>query len=106
MAAAKETYHQLMDAICGGPKPYLSADQMEIEHIRCKDKALEQFQAKRKMGGDEFSESYRCRLESVIINIMLIISRLCKIRKNKKKICYRTKCCDFYFYFFLFFLQS
>ncbi|XKL68706.1 hypothetical protein PGB90_006475 [Kerria lacca] len=66
VAAAKETYHQLMDAICGGPKPYLSADQMEIEHIRCKDKALEQFQAKRKMGGDEFSESYRCRLESDI----------------------------------------
>lgn len=69
MAAAKETYHQLMEAVCGGPKPYLSADQLELEHMRCREKALEQFQLKRKMGGDEFSESYRSKLESVIMNI-------------------------------------
>lgn len=67
VAAAKETYHQLMEAVCGGPKPYLSADQLELEHMRCREKALEQFQLKRKMGGDEFSESYRSKLESVII---------------------------------------
>lgn len=56
-----------MDVVCGGPKPYLSADQLELEHTRCREKALEQFQLKRKMGGDEFSESYRAKLESVII---------------------------------------
>lgn len=56
-----------MDVVCGGPKPYLSTDQLELEHTRCREKALEQFQQKRKMGGDEFSESYRAKLESVII---------------------------------------
>ncbi|XP_065226805.1 atlastin isoform X2 [Planococcus citri] len=63
VAAAKETYHQLMESVCGGPKPYLSSDQLELEHIRCREKALEQFRIKRKMGGDEFSESYRSKLE-------------------------------------------
>ncbi|XP_065226800.1 atlastin isoform X1 [Planococcus citri] len=66
VAAAKETYHQLMESVCGGPKPYLSSDQLELEHIRCREKALEQFRIKRKMGGDEFSESYRSKLEQDI----------------------------------------
>lgn len=54
-----------MEGVCGGPKPYLSSDQLELEHVRCRDKALEQFRIKRKMGGDEFSESYRSKLEQV-----------------------------------------
>ncbi len=54
-----------MEAVCGGPKPYLNADQLELEHLRCKEKAMEQFRVKRKMGGAEFSESYRNQLELV-----------------------------------------
>lgn len=63
VADAKEMYVKLMDDVCGGTKPYLNTNTMESEHRRVKDKALHQFQSKRKMGGDEFSEKYREQLE-------------------------------------------
>ncbi|XP_018917432.1 atlastin isoform X2 [Bemisia tabaci] len=66
VAAAKEIYQKVMESICGGNKPYLSAVHLESEHLRCKDKALEQFNCKRKMGGEEFSQSYKIKLESDI----------------------------------------
>ena len=63
-----------MEAVCGGPKPYLSADALEQEHLKCRDKALEQFRLKRKMGGEEFSEAYRIRLEAVNILYVEVIT--------------------------------
>lgn len=63
VAAAKEIYQQMMEEICGGNRPYLNVTQLEREHIRVKDKAIEQFRAKRKMGGEEFSEKYRDQLD-------------------------------------------
>lgn len=54
-----------MEEICGGTKPYMSTDLLESEHLRVKDKAVAQFNAKRKMGGEEFSEQYRTKLETV-----------------------------------------
>lgn len=65
MASAREVYHQMMEAACGGNKPYMNTNSLEEEHLMCKDKALEQFHIKRKMGGDEFSESYKLKLEIV-----------------------------------------
>lgn len=65
VAEAKEMYTQLMETVCGGSKPYLSTAHLDSEHIRIKDKSLEQFRSKRKMGGDEFSEKYRDKLEQV-----------------------------------------
>uniref|UniRef100_A0A1B6CQF1 GB1/RHD3-type G domain-containing protein n=1 Tax=Clastoptera arizonana TaxID=38151 RepID=A0A1B6CQF1_9HEMI len=63
VAAAKETYQQMMESVCGGAKPYLSGPHLETQHLRIKDKALEQFSKKRKMGGEEFSATYRSKLE-------------------------------------------
>lgn len=63
MAAAKEMYMQMMEDVCGGTKPYMHANYLEIEHNRAKDKAIESFRTKRKMGGDEFSEKYREQLD-------------------------------------------
>ncbi|XP_068895871.1 atlastin isoform X2 [Tenebrio molitor] len=63
VADAKETYVGLMEEICGGNKPYLNTATMESEHRKVKDKAIHQFQSKRKMGGDEFSEKYKEQLE-------------------------------------------
>lgn len=63
VAEAKEMYSQLMDAVCGGSKPYLSTAHLDSEHLRVKDKSMEQFRSKRKMGGEEFSEKYREKLE-------------------------------------------
>uniref|UniRef100_A0A182YAR7 Uncharacterized protein n=1 Tax=Anopheles stephensi TaxID=30069 RepID=A0A182YAR7_ANOST len=63
VAAAKEIYTQLMEDVCGGTKPYLSTAHLDSEHSRIKEKALHQFSSKRKMGGEEFSEKYREKLE-------------------------------------------
>lgn len=65
VAAARETYTMLMEAVCGGAKPYLSTAHLEVEHQRIKDRALSQFINKRKMGGESFSESYKEKLEKV-----------------------------------------
>jgi len=62
VAAAKELYYTLMENICGGGKPYYSSAQLESEHLCFKDNALDQFNNKRKMGGEEFSETYRAKL--------------------------------------------
>jgi len=62
VAAAKELYMNLMEDVCGGAKPYLKLAELDTEHARIKDKAVDQFNAKRKMGGEEFSETYRDQL--------------------------------------------
>lgn len=67
MAEARELYSQLMEEVCGGAKPYLQSALLEAEHARVRDKALHAFHAKRKMGGDEFSQGYRDQLTHVRI---------------------------------------
>ncbi|XP_025410301.1 atlastin [Sipha flava] len=66
VASAREVYHQMMEAACGGNKPYMNTNSLDEEHLLSKDKAMEQFIIKRKMGGDEFSESYKLKLEADI----------------------------------------
>ncbi|XP_071647435.1 atlastin-like [Temnothorax longispinosus] len=56
VAEANDLYLQMMDNVCGGAKPFLA--DLESEHQRCMDTALRQFQNKRKMGGEEFSQIY------------------------------------------------
>lgn len=58
-----------MEGICGGDKPFMSSAALDGEHLRVKDKAMEHFQKCRKMGGAEFSEKYKERLEQVSILI-------------------------------------
>lgn len=66
VAAAKESYHTAIEALCGGDKPFVNSARLEAEHLKFKDRAIQQFCSKRKMGGDEFSESYRLKLEKDI----------------------------------------
>ncbi|XP_026332846.1 atlastin [Hyposmocoma kahamanoa] len=58
VAEAKEVYTTLMEEVCGGAKPYLQTQLLDAEHCRIRDKALHAFHSKRKMGGEEFSQSY------------------------------------------------
>lgn len=60
-----------MEGICGSDKPFMSSSALDGEHLRVKDKAMEHFQKFRKMGGAEFSEKYKERLEQV--NSVLIL---------------------------------
>ncbi|XP_026743061.1 atlastin-like isoform X2 [Trichoplusia ni] len=62
VAESKELYTKLMEEVCGGAKPYLQTQLLEAEHARIKDKSLHAFHAKRKMGGDEFSQAYYTQL--------------------------------------------
>ncbi|CAG9763960.1 unnamed protein product [Ceutorhynchus assimilis] len=71
MADAKDVYVQLMEDVCGGAKPYLKTETMDVEHKRVKDKAIEQFEKKKKMGGDEFSAVYKEQLEKVTLDLFL-----------------------------------
>ncbi|CAG9565756.1 unnamed protein product [Danaus chrysippus] len=62
VAEARDVYTTLMEEVCGGARPYLQAQLLDLEHVRVRDKALHAFRAKRKMGGDEFSKSYHDQL--------------------------------------------
>ncbi|XP_059480337.1 atlastin isoform X2 [Neocloeon triangulifer] len=66
VAGAKEMYHTMMEGVCGGAKPFLGTDHLDAEHLRIKEKSMGVFKSKRKMGGDEFSERYREKLEEDI----------------------------------------
>lgn len=72
VAESKDIYIKLMEEVCGGKKPYLNTAAIEAEHRRVKDKALLQFQSKRKMGGEEFSERYKEQLEKVMVIVRLV----------------------------------
>lgn len=66
VAGAKEIYSSQMEFVCGGDKPYLNTASLEGEHHRMKDKAMEYFTGRRKMGGADFSEKYKEQLDHVI----------------------------------------
>lgn len=66
LSESKETYLKGMDAVCGAERPYINEHILEIEHLRTRDSALEVFNSRRKMGGEEFSLKYRERLENEI----------------------------------------
>nr|CAI5861682.1 unnamed protein product [Callosobruchus analis] len=66
VADAKESYVSSMEEVCGGTKPYLNTDTIEMEHRRVRDKAINQFNSKKKMGGEEFSRIYKEQLEKDI----------------------------------------
>jgi len=66
VAGAKEIYSSQMEFVCGGDKPYLNTASLEGEHHRMKDKAMEYFTGRRKMGGADFSEKYKEQLDHEI----------------------------------------
>ena len=66
LAEAKDAYMSMMEAVCGGEKPYINEHVLDIEHCRIKDNALQVFSSRRKMGGEEFSRGYQERLEKEI----------------------------------------
>merc|ERR1739844_784465 len=67
LAEAKEIYMRAMEEVCGPERPYINEHVLEIEHLRIHDTALEVFNSRRKMGGEEFSLKYREKLEVEIM---------------------------------------
>jgi len=66
MAAARELYEENMEDLVGGDKPYLNPEDIEENHLRISDLAMEEFDKMKKMGGEEHSRQYREQLRAEI----------------------------------------
>jgi len=62
LASAKELYMASMESLCGGDRPYLNEQVLELEQNRILEAALAEFDSRKKLGGDEFSAKYREQL--------------------------------------------
>jgi len=62
LASAKELYLASMESLCGGDKPYINDQVLDIEHTRIVDTAMAEFDSRKKLGGEEFSLKYRDQL--------------------------------------------
>ena len=62
VAAVRDSYIEAMEEICGGEKPYINPKTLEKKHNQLRREAGDQFDKIPKMGGKEFSESYREQL--------------------------------------------
>ena len=62
VASVKDSYVAAMEDICGGEKPFLNPKTLETKHKELLNEAIDSFDKIPKMGGKEFSESYREQL--------------------------------------------
>ncbi|XP_054254364.1 atlastin-2 [Indicator indicator] len=69
VAGAKDLYSKGMEQVCGGDKPYLAPSDLERKHQECRESAVRQFRAVKKMGGEEFCRRYQEQLEVEIDEI-------------------------------------
>nr|XP_046917719.1 atlastin-3-like isoform X2 [Dermatophagoides farinae] len=63
VAVVKDMYTNEMEAICGGNQPYINPTTLEQRHADLLIKCMDEFDTIPKMGGAEYSVSYRERLE-------------------------------------------
>lgn len=66
LASAKELYNASMESLCGGEKPYINDQVLDMEHSRVVETALAEFDSRKKLGGEEFSLKYREQLVNEI----------------------------------------
>jgi len=87
VAGAKEVYSSQMEFICGGDKPFMNTAALETEHARIKDKSIEYFDGRRKMGGADFSARYKEQLEKVCVHVLSLLIQMIEFlnicRKSK-----------------------
>lgn len=63
VAIIKDVYISEMEKICGGSQPFINPTHLETRHGEVKTDCISQFDNIPKMGGEEFSVSYRQKLE-------------------------------------------
>ncbi|KAF7488336.1 hypothetical protein SSS_03441 [Sarcoptes scabiei] len=63
VALIKEMYDTKMEMICGGTQPYINPNTLESNHKDLMQFCLNEFDSIPKMGGSEYSVSYRENLE-------------------------------------------
>ena len=47
-------------------RPYINDQVLEMEHVRIVETAMAEFDSRKKLGGEEFSQKYRDQLEEEI----------------------------------------
>lgn len=60
-----------MQAVCGGDCPYISTNELESVHLRCRNEAIRSFKNAKKMGGPKLALQYMEKLEEDITVIYL-----------------------------------
>ena len=58
------TFDQSYFVIC--LRPYINDQVLEMEHVRIVETAMAEFDSRKKLGGEEFSQKYRDQLEEEI----------------------------------------
>uniref|UniRef100_A0A3Q3ENT5 Atlastin GTPase 2 n=1 Tax=Kryptolebias marmoratus TaxID=37003 RepID=A0A3Q3ENT5_KRYMA len=64
VARAKDSYSRNMEKVCGGGRPYMAPADLECRHKELRDDSVDLFRSVKKMGGEEFCQSYQKQLES------------------------------------------
>jgi atlastin len=54
---------------CGGDRPYIHPNQLEVLHQEVRRQSIEKFRCARKMGGEEMSQNYQQELEIEILEL-------------------------------------
>lgn len=75
VASAKEAYSNAMEKVCGGDRPFVRLQRLVEEHAQFKEEALDVFESRRKMGGEEFSMKYREKLDKELEDMFISLSK-------------------------------
>ncbi|CAF1236191.1 unnamed protein product [Rotaria sp. Silwood1] len=68
-STSKEFYIRAMEQHCGGDRPYIHPNQLDVLHKEVRRQAIEKFRCARKMGGEEMSLTYQQDLENEILEL-------------------------------------
>jgi len=52
---------------CGGDRPYIHPNQLEVLHQEVRRQSIDKFRSARKMGGEQMSQNYQLELENEIL---------------------------------------
>ena len=65
-AVSKEFYIRAMEQHCGGDRPYIHPNQLDVLHQEVSRQSIEKFRCARKMGGEALSQNYQQDLDTEV----------------------------------------
>lgn len=69
----RETSDKLFSLVffqhCGGDRPYIHPNQLDVLHQEVRRQTLEKFRCTRKMGGEQMSQNYQQELEKEVFEL-------------------------------------
>ncbi|UJR09608.1 hypothetical protein I4U23_013843 [Adineta vaga] len=68
-STSKEFYIRAMEQHCGGDRPYIHPNQLDVLHQEVRRQSIEKFRCARKMGGEQMSQSFLLELENELAEL-------------------------------------